>query len=185
MIFNSGHLVPRYLLKSMGFEGVPGALSSYRRAYKLDRSACLEILYGCPNWVFGSIYLEMTRKFHPVQSPSALVIHAPEKTGSMCEKTFDIYHQDFSSWWDFWAPCFLELFHSLGPQKLVEGRFGWQRGWGMLPPGSGPTPRWERSLWVTPDPTTEGRGHGLKIYSSGTHKINQTYDIAYHIAWMV
>lgn len=58
----------RYLLKSMGLEGVSGALSG-KIAYVLDRSACLEILYGCPNWAFGSIYLETTRKFHPMQSP--------------------------------------------------------------------------------------------------------------------
>lgn len=52
----------------MGFEGVPGTLSG-QIAYMLDKSACLEILYGCPNWVFGSIYLETTRNFHPIQSP--------------------------------------------------------------------------------------------------------------------
>lgn len=50
-------------------------------------STCLEIQYGCPNWVFGSIYLETTRKFHRMQSPIHFGHHAPEKTGSMCEKT--------------------------------------------------------------------------------------------------
>lgn len=52
----------------MGLEGVSGALS-VKIAYVLDRSACLEILYDSPNWAFGSIYLETTRKFHLMQSP--------------------------------------------------------------------------------------------------------------------
>lgn len=169
-----GHLLPRYLLKSTGFEAVSGTLFG-QIAYMLDKSVCLAILYGCPNWVFGSIYLEMTGKFHPTQSPI--------QSGHPYTQENRLNVQE-----DFWhLPWELQLLvRLLG--SLILGPFPlcWARGaggrkiWLAARMGHGPTGEWTGpKVGAEPvgDTWTHDRGKGpwpKDLFQWHTHKINQT-----------
>lgn len=149
----------------------------------LNRSACLEILYGHHNWVLGSICLDATRKFNPCKAPSSLVIHTPEKTGLMCKKTSMFTMRTSALAKTFMVLDFRNFSTLLGhksqwKENLAGNEDGTRSHQGVdWPRGGG-----RACGWVTPGPITEGRGHGPKMCSSGTHKTSRTYDIACHVS---